>query len=136
MRTNPEPAAREPHTAYSERASRTDVAQVVGVIGGPIAMLLGLQAKYAIVEVWACKSPMGPAVVHGAALLTFLLAVGAGVLAHRQWRAAWREDPGDADGREGRTRTLATIGVWMSALSALFIVAQWLPQLFISPCSP
>ena len=135
MRTNPDADARARDIAYSDRPPRGDLAQIVGVVGGPTAMLLGLQAKYTVVEVWACKSPAGPAVVHLAALATFLLAVGAGVLAHRQWPAAGRADPGDLGGREGRTRTLAAIGVGMSALSALFIFAQWLPQLFVSPCA-
>ena len=119
---------------YSAPPARADVAQVLGVVGGPVAVLLGLQAKYTAVQLWACKSAAGPLVVHLAALATLLLAVAAGVVAHRQWRGAGREPPGDAGGREGRTRTLAAIGVGLSALSALTIVAQWLPQLFISPC--
>lgn len=129
----------EPHSpevGYSEPVDRADVAQVVGVVGGPLALLLGLQAKYTLVEVWACKSAAGPLVVHLTALATLLLAVGAGVVAHRQWRGAGREDPGDLEGREGRRRTLAAVGLGLSALSALIIVAQWLPQLFISPCQP
>jgi hypothetical protein len=131
--TNPE--RRPSDVAYSERPAGRDVAQIVGVIGGPVAVLAGLTAKYTLVEIWACTSAAGPLVVHLTALATLLLAVGAGVVAHGQWRAAGREDPGDLDGTEGRTRTMATLGVGMSALSALFVVAQWLPQLFVSPCA-
>jgi hypothetical protein len=121
---------------YSEVPARTDVAQIVGIVGGPIALLIGLQAKYTAVQIWACKSAAGPLAVHLAALATLLLAVGAGVVAWRQWPGAGREDPGDHGGPAGRTRVLAAFGVGMSALSALVIVAQWLPQLFISPCQP
>jgi hypothetical protein len=124
-----------PEIGYPDPIARSDVAQIVGVVGGPIALLLGLQAKYTVVEVWACKSSAGPLVVHLMALLTLLLAVGAGVIAHRQWRGAGREDPGDPADRAGRTRTMASVGVGLSALSALIIVAQWLPQLFVSPCA-
>ena len=124
--------------AYSGPIARDDAAQILGVVGGPGALLLGLQAKYALVEIWVCKaSPgAGPLTVHLVALATLLLAAGAGLVAHRQWRGAGREDPGDLGGREGRTRALAAIGVGMSALSALVIIAQWLPQLFIQPCQP
>jgi hypothetical protein len=126
---------RSPEVGYSHRVSRDDVAQIVGVVGGPLALLMGLQAKYTLVEMWACKSAAGPIVVHLVALLTLLLALGAALLAHRQWRGAGREPPGDPGGREGRRRTLAAVGLGSSLLSALVIFAQWLPQFFISPCS-
>jgi hypothetical protein len=126
----------DPGTLHSGYVPRADVALVVGVVGGPLAVLLGLQGKYTVAQLWACGSGIGAVAVHLVALATLLLAAGCGVLAHRQWRGAGREDPGDLDGREGRTRVLAAIGVGMSALSALFIVSQWLPQLFIHPCQP
>ena len=113
-----------------------DVAQILGVIGGPLALLAGLQAKYTLVQVWACKSDAGPLVVHLVALLTLLLALGAGLLARSQWRRAGREDPGDLPGTPGRTRAMAALGVGISALSAVIVVAQWLPQFFVSPCTP
>lgn len=122
--------------AHSEPIHRRDVAQVLGVVGGPLALLLGLQAKYTLVQIWICKSGIGPLVNHGVALLTLLLAVGAGLLALSQWRAAGRESPGDAPGTPGRIRMMATLGVGLSALCAVVIVAQWLPQLFVSPCQP
>ncbi|MGZ8411839.1 MAG: hypothetical protein ACXW05_03835 [Gemmatirosa sp.] len=121
---------------YSQPVARGDVAQVVGIVGAPLALLTGLTVKYALIEVWACKSSAGPLVVHLVALATLLLALGAGVLVHRQWPPAGRADPGDAGGREGRTRALAAIGVGVSAICAVVIVGQWLPQLFLSPCQP
>jgi hypothetical protein len=122
--------------SWSEPVAGRDVAQVLGVIGGPMALLIGLLAKYTLVEIWACKSDAGPLVVHLVALATLLLALGSGLLALGQWRGAGREVPGDIGGTEGRTRMMATLGVASSAMSAVVIVAQWLPQLFVSPCQP
>jgi hypothetical protein len=131
----PAPAEGPDRAAYSAWPSRGDVAQVVGIVGGPLALLAALHLKYAIVEVWGCKSPATPVAVHLVALVSFLIAVAAGVAAWRQWRPAGRgADPGDEGGPEGRTRTMATVGVSVSALSALVIVSQWLPQLFLDGC--
>lgn len=136
-----EPGRHHHHAAgtgagHSGPVDRRDVAQVLGVVGGPLALLVGLQAKYTLVQIWICKSGIGPLVNHGVAILTLLLAVGAGLLALSQWRRAGRESPGDAPGTAGRTRMMATLGVGLSALCAIVIVAQWLPQFFVSPCQP
>ena len=122
--------------SWSEPVAGRDVAQVLGVVGGPSALLLGLTAKYTLVEIWACKANAGPLVVHLVAILTLLLALGAGMLALSQWRLAGREAPGDFGGTEGRTRKMATLGIALSLMSAVVIIAQWLPQFFVSPCQP
>ncbi|GLC23912.1 hypothetical protein [Roseisolibacter agri] len=128
-----EQARRE--AGYSRWPARGDVAQTIGVVGGPLALLLGLQVKYTIAQMWACESGTAVAMVHVTALVALLLAIGSGVAAASQWRPAARgADPGDEGGPVGRTRTLAVVGVGISALSALVIVSQWLPQLFLDPC--
>jgi hypothetical protein len=121
---------------WSEPVAGRDVAQVLGVVGGPLALLTGLLAKYTLVEIWACKSGAGPIVVHLVALGTLLLVLAFGALALTQWRAAGREEPGDVPGYTGRTRMAATLGVGLSAMSAVVVIAQWLPQFFVSPCQP
>ena len=124
------------NVARSGPVERRDVAQVLGVVGGPLALLTGLVAKYTLVQIWACKSQAGPLVVHVVALATLLLTLGAGALALSQWRLAGREEPGDVGGTAGRTRMAATLGVGLSLMSAVIVIAQWLPQLFVSPCQP
>lgn len=121
---------------WSEPVARHDIAQVLGVVGGPLALLTGLTAKYTLVQIWACKSAAGPLVVHLVALATLLLTLAAGALALSQWRLAGREAPGDAGGTVGRTRMAATLGIGLSLMSAVIVIAQWLPQLFVSPCQP
>ena len=124
------------NVVWSEPVARHDVAQVLGVVGGPLALLTGLLAKYTLVEIWACKSNAGPLVVHVVAIATLLLVLAFGALALTQWRAAGREEPGDVAGTVGRTRMAATFGVGLSAMSAIVVIAQWLPQFFVSPCQP
>lgn len=128
-----EDARRE--AGYSQWPARGDVAQTIGVVGGPLAVLASLQVKYTIAQLWACESGTAALLVHVTALVALLLTVGAGVAAASQWRPAARgADPGDEGGPLGRIRTMASVGVGISALSALVIVSQWLPQLFLDPC--
>lgn len=131
----PAPSERPDQAAYSAWPSRGDVAQVFGVVGGPLAVLLGLQVKYAVVELLGCRSAAAPVTLHLAAVAALLIAAWAGLAAFRQWRPAGRgADPGDEGGPEGRRRTMATIGVASAALSALVIVSQWLPSFFLDGC--
>jgi hypothetical protein len=120
---------------HSALPARWDVMQVLGTVLGPIAVLLDLQIKYLLVQTWACKNVVASAVVlHLTSLVFLLVALGAGLLALREWRGAGREDPGDLGGREGRTRVNAAMGVGLSLMSAWIIVAMWLPHFFLSPC--
>jgi hypothetical protein len=41
---------------------------------------------------------------------------------------------GEEDGREGRSRFLALLGMLVSAEAALAIAAQWSATLFFHPC--
>jgi hypothetical protein len=119
---------------YDERTSRFDLKQLLAIIGGPLAVLVALQAKYAVAQLWGCASVTANVVNHVVALVALLLALGTAVLARGQWRDAGREVPGDHDGADGRTRTMAAVGIGIGLMSAAVIVAQWLPQLMLHPC--
>jgi len=122
---------------HSALAARHDVRQVLAVVLGPLAVLLDLQIKYLLVQVWACKSPAASFwVLHGVAFTMLLVALAGGALALKEWHRAGREDPGDLGGREGRTRVNAAMGLGLSALSAVLIVAMWMPHFIIGPCQP
>ena len=123
-----------PDAGYDEPTAQPDWKQLIGIIGGPIVILAALQAKYAVAQLWACGSTTATVANHVVALGSLLLALGAAMLARSEWRKAGREVPGDHDGAEGRTRTMAAVGVGMSLLSAIVIVSQWLPQIMLHPC--
>jgi hypothetical protein len=131
---------------HSDGLAGHDVRQVLCTVLGPLAVLLNLQIKYLLVQTWACKSAWSPVALHAVALLMLLVSLGAGLLALREWRGAGkvgaseghaplsRWDPGDLGGREGRTRVNAAMGLGLSAMSAVIIVAMWLPHFVLGPC--
>lgn len=98
----------------------------------PLIALLQLSANYALVP-YACEK-QAHAPIHLVAAVSLAGAI-AGV-----WMAwgAWREAGGHAAGAWGdplsRRRFLAAIGMSLSALMALTIIAQWLTSAFIAPC--
>lgn len=101
-----------------------------GVLVGPTAMLMQLEINYALVP-WACRaSHTWP--LHLVSLLALLLTVVAGMLVWRIWRRVRTNE--DSGGVLGRSRFMAAVGVLISLLMALVIVAQWLPVFFHSPC--
>lgn len=123
----------EEQIGLSKAPPRDAVAQVVTIFGGPAAVLLSMQAKYLVVP-WACGSAAGVIALHVTALAAFLFAGGICLLAFVSWRRAGGGWPDEEGGARGRSRFLGVLGMMLSALSALVIVAQWLPDLIVSPC--
>jgi hypothetical protein len=74
--------------------------------------------------------------LHATSAVTLVLVVLATVVALSRWRAAGGSEPTDGPDRAARTRFFASVGVMLGALSALIVIAQWIPQLFHSPCQP
>ena len=100
------------------------------VLVGPTAMLMQLEINYALVP-WACAtSNVWP--LHLVSLFALVLTVVSGLLAYRIWRRVSTDE--DSGGALARSRFMAAVGVLISLLMALVIVAQWLPVFFHSPC--
>jgi hypothetical protein len=101
-----------------------------GVLVGPMAMLIQLQTNYALVP-WACGTghtwPL-----HVVSLLALLVTIVAGVLAYSVWFPLNTQE--DSGGTLARSRFMAAVGVLISLLMALVIVAQWLPIFINHPC--
>ncbi|HEX2139439.1 MAG TPA: hypothetical protein VHG33_06990 [Woeseiaceae bacterium] len=118
---------------HSEAPEREQVRQVLGIFGGPIAVLASMQAKYLVVP-WACGAAAGTIALHVTALAALLLSAFIGLLAFRSWRGAGAGWPDEEGGARGRSRFMGVLGMMLSAISALVIVAQWLPDLMVLPC--
>ena len=103
-----------------------------GLILPPAAFLLNLEVAYALVPV-ACSSG-ATLPVHLVHLGCLILALVGGVFAWRCWRATGSTWPGEEGGRLARSRFMAGLGLLVSALFALVIVAQWIPSFLLSPC--
>ena len=98
----------------------------------PLVVLAQQSANYALVALECQNQQRLPIhLVTAAALIVALIGVA---LAWRGWKAAGVAAPGDSGDPQSRTRFLAIVGVSLSALMALVIVAQWLTVAFISPC--
>ena len=84
---------------------------------------------YLLVHPACLKNDMTP--LHVVQILCLAAALGGGLIA---WQALRRERAGEAGGRGDRSRFLAGLGVWTSALFALVIVAQAVPSFVLHQC--
>lgn len=103
-----------------------------GVLAPPMAMLTQLQANYALV-LWACGAKREWA-LHVVALAALALTAAAGLISWRNWRLAGRVWEDEGAGTIPRSRFMAIVGVLVSVLIVLVIVAQWIAVFVYAPC--
>lgn len=103
-----------------------------GLLAGAVAWKLQLVVNYAVVP-YACWNRV-EILNHAASLLTFSLALSGCWVAWRTWKQAGKDGDVEAGGIVGRSRFMAVGGLALSALFALMILGQWLPNLMLSPC--
>lgn len=98
-----------------------------GWVLGPMAWGVHLIASYLLVEP-ACRAGHRWA-LHGATLVTTLMALAGVFVAWRHWRGR-KAQAGD----KKYIRFLALGGVLISAFSVAIILAEGLPNFMLSPC--
>jgi hypothetical protein len=104
----------------------------VGLLLPPIAFLIDLETAYALVPTaCASRNELPVHLVHFACLL---LAVLGGFTAWRWWKLGGATWPGEEGGPVARSRFMAGVGLLVSALFALVIVAMWIPSFVLDPC--
>lgn len=106
----------------------------IGLLAAPTAWFLNLLVGYLLVP-WACESDQVVA-LHLSSLVALLIAGGGGLAAWRLWRRTGREWPSEAGGPLPRSRFLAMLGLLVSVLSSLIIIAQWIANFILVPCQP
>jgi cytochrome c biogenesis factor len=104
----------------------------VGLLLPPIAFLINLEAAYALVPA-ACSSH-NQLPVHLVHIVCLLLAVAGGLTAGRWWKLEGVTWPGEEGSEVARSRFMAGLGVLLSALFILVIVAMWIPSFLLDPC--
>jgi hypothetical protein len=104
----------------------------LGLLLGPIAALLNQELMYSV-NMWACGHQM-PVLVHLVPALCLIVAVGAGLMARRDWRAVGAGVEDEEAAVEARTRFVALMGMAISAFSSLVIVAMWAAAFVFGPC--
>jgi hypothetical protein len=100
---------------------------------GPVTVLLIQELSYVLSEKAACVHGQVWA-VHLSFALGLTLTVIAGWVGWREWRR-WGGYPAtaEADPRE-RSRFLSVVGMLVSTLSAVVVIAMWSATLFLHPC--
>jgi hypothetical protein len=95
----------------------------LGLLLGPALALANQQWIYAS-DTWACGHQVH-SVLHLIPIVALLIDAAAGAGAFGEWRSAGRGVEDEHGGTEARTRFLALLGITISILSALVIIAQW-----------
>jgi hypothetical protein len=104
-----------------------------GLLLAPLAWTLHLGIGSALVD-WICESGRGM-IYHLLTLATLLIAAGGFYLAWHSWRIAGPQWPDSGGDPVSRSRFMALSGLMLSGFFTLVIIAQWLPALFLDPCS-
>jgi hypothetical protein len=119
--------------------TRTDVPDAreiralwIGLLLPPVAFLIDLEVAYALVPT-ACSSG-NPLPVHLVHLACLVLAGVGGLTAWRWWRLRGATWPGEEGDPLARSRFMAGLGLLLSGLILLVIVAMWIPSFLLDPC--
>jgi hypothetical protein len=103
-----------------------------GFLGGPIFWLLNFQTTYSLVP-WTCK--------HGKFFLVHLsslLFLGCTIVVGWIGKSSARKDrivrSERNQGMDEVARFMGQVGLWMTVLFAILIVAQAIPTFVLSPC--
>ncbi|HEY0406832.1 MAG TPA: hypothetical protein VGC89_13960 [Pyrinomonadaceae bacterium] len=104
----------------------------VGVLTAPLAFLLSLQIDYYLVYKLCPNGRM--LTLHLVTAAFLLLAAGGGFAAWRNWQEAGRKWPGEEGSVTERSRFMAVVGLLMSAIFVLLMIAILIPQFIFHPC--
>ncbi len=103
----------------------------LGVLLGPTAALSQLEANYALV-LHACQSGSELSLHLISAIAVVLTALG-GLLAYRNWNPVETTESGELR-RVLRTKFMSSVGMLISGLMLVVIIAQWIAILMFGPC--
>ncbi len=106
----------------------------LGLLAAPLAWFVNQLLSYSLV-LWACSTGR-QYTLHLVTLAMLLLAAAGGVIAWRAWRQAGREWHNEAGGVLPRSRFMAALGILLSSLFFLVILAQGIPSFILHACEP
>ena len=104
----------------------------MGMLVAPFAFLLNLQISYMLVPLVCANGHI--IWLHVAACGSLLLAALGMLIAWRNWQKTGREWASEAGNVTARSRFMAVVGLLMSGLFCLAILAQWIASFIIGPC--
>jgi hypothetical protein len=103
-----------------------------GLLLAPAAFFVNLELGYLLVRPSCPRDDALP--IHAVHAASLVLALTGLVIAWRSWQAEGTRWPDDEGGPPARTRLMAALGVALSALLVLTIVAQSIPTFVLDPC--
>jgi len=104
----------------------------LGLLIAPLVFLLHLEVNYSLVT-QLCQSAHKIA-MHLVTLAAILVSATGGFIAWRNWREAGRKLPGEGGSIIEPSRLMSAVGVFISLLFIVILVAQWIPQFIFDPC--
>jgi len=122
----------EREAAVDFKLGKSVIGLWAGLLVGPIAVLVQLEANYALV-LWACANNR-TWLLHLVSLLALVTTVIVGALSFNNWRRLGSQYSEDEAGAVPRSRFMSLVGILVSALMLLVIIAQWIPILIFRPC--
>jgi hypothetical protein len=102
-----------------------------GLYAGPVAWLVSLQAKYALVP-WICANKLQ--LIHPVTLVSVLIGLAGAYLSWRAFATSSPEPPPDRSGGGRPHRFVAAVGVLMALLFTLTIALQGAAAFFLEGC--
>lgn len=111
---------------------KTEALLWAGLLIAPVGWLLNLEANFALAPL-ACGGGGRP-LLYLVSAITFVLAVISCGISWTQWRAFGRDGAAQPSPVVSRRRAMAMVGVGLSALFAITIVAQAIPNFMMAGC--
>ncbi len=119
----------ESHIEGSE--ARGNTALWIAVLGSAVISLVQMQTNYSLLR-WACATQRNWP-LHLVSLIFLILALLPGWVGWKEWRFAASDEEGGIV-RSGRRRFMATLGLMLTLLFVILIIAQAIPSFFFDPC--
>ena len=117
----------------TERLQRgRSVALWAGVIGAPVVWGIGFETAYAL-SPYACGNGIHLS-LHFISAVTFVMALIAAYLSWRDWHAAGGSPEETDGGTIPRIRFLGALGMFLSLVMAMLILAQGMASFFFEGC--
>lgn len=105
-----------------------------GLLAGPLVWLVQFQTNYTLVPI-LCRGGARNAALHAVFVVALLLVAWAGFVAWHNFRAAGETTEGaDESGVVPRTRFMSLLGLCVTCMFFLVILAQWIASWVFGPC--
>jgi hypothetical protein len=127
----PDDVSDNPH--QPELKGPAPITQWLAMFLAPAVFLVHLQANYLLV-MYACGTDLGMALVHATAVLAILIGAAGCWAGWLAWRRAGGVESDDGIGAIPRTRMMGVVGLGVSALLVLILIAQLVASVITPPC--